>query len=56
MNFSGSYPDSSAPPNESLQGSVTHKVLGRGLLGLVLHSPWRARVLNRPRPAPELRR
>ncbi len=44
------------PPNKSLQGSVTHKVLGRGRANLVLHSLSRARVLKGTRAAPELSR
>jgi len=44
------------PPNKSLQGSGTHKVLGRGRPSLVLTSALRARVLKRTRPAPELSR
>jgi hypothetical protein len=44
------------PPNKSLQGSVTHKVLGRGRSGGVLEQVLRARVLMRPRAAPELNR
>jgi len=43
-------------PNKSLQGSVTHKVLGRGRPSLVLHSPPCTRVLKRWRAAPELSR
>jgi len=44
-------------PNKSLQGSVIHKVLGRGRSSLVLTiSAVRARVLNRWRAAPELSR
>jgi hypothetical protein len=43
-------------PNESLQGSGTHKVLGRGRPSQVLQSSQRARVLERTRAAPELRR
>ena len=45
-----------APPNKSLQGSMTHKVLGRGQLSLVLPQVLRARVLNGTRAAPELSR
>ena len=44
------------PPNKSLQGSVNHKVLGRGRPSLVLTQVLRARVLNRCRAAPELSR
>ena len=44
------------PPNKSLQGSGAHKVLGRGRPSLVFHSSLRARVLKRPRAAPELSR
>jgi hypothetical protein len=44
------------PPNKSLQGSVNHKVLGRGRSGVVLEQVLRARVLNRWRAAPELSR
>ena len=44
------------PPNKSLQGSGTDKVLGRGRAGGVLEQVVRARVLNRPRAAPELSR
>jgi hypothetical protein len=44
-----------APPNKSLQGSGTHKVLGRGRPSQVLQSP-RARALMRWRPAPEFNR
>jgi len=44
------------PSNKSLQGSVIHKVLGRGRSSLVLTQVQRARVLNRCRAAPELNR
>ena len=40
-------------PNNSLQGSETHKVLGRGREGGVLGQVQRARVLKRRRAAPE---
>ena len=43
-------------PNKSLQGSVIHKVLGRGRSRGVLEGVLRARVLNGRSPAPELRR
>src|SRR6478736_7827616 len=43
-------------PNKSLQGSVSHKVLGRGRSGRVLEQVMRARVLNPWRAAPELNR
>ena len=45
---------SAVSPNKSLQGSGTHKVLGRGRPSQVSHSSPRARVLNGSRPAPEL--
>ena len=48
--------DSHVPPNKSLQGSVTHKVLGRGRIGCVPEQFLRARVLMRWRAAPELSR
>jgi hypothetical protein len=41
-------------PNKSLQGSVVHKVLGRGREAGVLEQVLR--VLNHPRAAPELSR
>ena len=44
------------PSNKSLQGPVIHKVLSRGRAGSVLEQVVRARVLNRPRAAPELSR
>ena len=44
------------PPNQSLQGPVNHKVLGRGRSGVLLEEVVRARVLNVRRPAPELGR
>ena len=44
------------PPNKSLQGSWTDKVLGRGRSGVLLEQVMRARVLNRWRAAPELSR
>ena len=44
------------PTNKLLQGSVSHKLLDRGRLSVVLHSLPRARVLKRPRAAPELSR
>ena len=43
-------------PDKSLQGSGTHKMLGRGRPSLVLNSLSRARVLVRWRAAPELSR
>ena len=43
-------------PNKSLQGSGTHKVLGRGRNARLLEQFLRARVLTRWRPAPELSR
>jgi len=43
-------------PNQSLQGSVNHKVLGRGRSSRVLQSMSRARVLKGTRAAPELSR
>ena len=43
-------------PDKSLQGSETHKVLGRGRPSLLLQSLQRARVLKRTRSAPELSR
>ena len=42
--------------NKSLQGSVNHKVLGRGRDALLLEQVVRARVLNRQWAAPELSR
>ena len=43
-------------PNKSLQGSMTHKVLGRGRPSQLRRSLPRARVLKRTRAAPELNR
>jgi len=56
MNFSGSYRDSSAPPNKSLQGPVIHTVLGRGRDAALIEQVVRARVLKGRRPVPELSR
>ena len=47
---------SAVSPNKSLQGSVIHKVLGRGRFGSQLEQVVRARVLNGRRAAPELSR
>lgn len=44
------------PHNKSLQGPVSHKVLGRGRSGGVLEQVLRARVLKGQRVAPELGR
>ena len=43
-------------PNKSLQGSVNHKVLGRGRGGGVLKQVLCARVLKGAGAAPELSR
>jgi len=56
MDIGSSLTEWHPPPNKSLQGSVTHKVLGRGRSGSVLDQVVRARVLNRSRAAPELNR
>jgi hypothetical protein len=43
-----------APPNQALQRSGTHKVLGRGRSGLAVEQVMRARVLMRRRAVAEL--
>jgi hypothetical protein len=44
---------SRSSPNNLLQRSVNHKVLGRGRFGVVLEKVMRARVLERPRAVAE---
>jgi len=44
------------PPNKSLRGSGTDKVLGRGRNTALLEQVLRARVLKRTRAAPALSR